>query len=81
MMTRSGLAVEDISEEFGEVFMHPSVGVSRFVFPEKDDTCWICESDILCTIEHPVLTSGRGGYSISQESMSKATKAHNLWEK
>ena len=81
MMTRSGLAVEDISEEFGEVFMHPSVGVSRFVFPEKDDTCWICESDILCTIEHPILTSGRGGYSISQESMSKATKAHNLWEK
>ena len=65
MMTRSGLAVEDISEEFGEVFMHPSVGVSRFVLPEKDDTCWICESYILCTIEHPILTSGRGGYSIS----------------
>ena len=33
------------------------------------------------TIEHSILTSGRGGYSISQESMSKATKAHNLWEK
>ena len=76
-MTKSGLAVEDIPEEFGEVFMHPSVGV-RFVF---SDTCWIRESDILCTIAHPVLTSGRGGYSISQESMSKATKAHNLWEK
>ena len=73
-MTRSGLAVE----EFGEVFMHLSVGVSRFVFPEKDDSCWICESDILCTIEHPILTSRRGGYSISQQSMSKATKAHNL---
>ena len=61
--------------------MHPSVGVRRFVFPEKDDTCWVCESDILCTFEHLVLTNGRGGYSISQESMSKATKAHNLWEK
>ena len=62
--------------------MHPSVGIkfSSYVFPEKDDTCWICESDILCTIEHPILTSGRRGYSISQESMSKATKAHNLWE-
>ena len=80
-MTRSGLAVKDISEEFCEVFMHPSVGISSFVFPEKDDTCWICESDILCTIEHSILTSRRGGYSISQESMSKATKAHNLWEK
>ena len=51
------------------------------IFPEKDDTCWIRGSDILCTIEHPVLTSRRGGYSISQESMSKATKAYNLCEK
>ena len=32
-----------------EVFMHPSVGVSSYVFPEKDDTCWIYESYILCT--------------------------------
>ena len=60
-MTRSGLAVKDISEEFCEVFMHPSVGVSRFVFPEKDDTCWICVSDILCTIEHPILTMEEEG--------------------
>ena len=37
------------------------VGVSRLIFPEKDDTCWICESYILCTIEHSILTSGRGG--------------------
>ena len=28
-------------------FMHPSVGGRRFVFPEKDDTCWVRESDIL----------------------------------
>ena len=62
-------------------FMHPSVGVKRFVFPEKDDTCWIRESRILCMIEHPILTSGRRGHSISQESMSTATKVHNLWEK
>ena len=58
--------------------MHPSVGISSYVFPEKDG---IRESYILCTIEHSILTSRRGGYSISQESMSKATKAHNLWEK
>ena len=60
-MTRSGLAVKDISEEFCEVFMHPSVGISSYVFPEKDDTCCIRESYILCTIEHPILTGGRGG--------------------
>ena len=78
--------VEEISEEFGDFFikfMHPSVGGRRFVFPEKDDTCWVRESDILCTIEPPNLTSGRGGYSISDESKSKAEKAHTctLWER
>eukprot|EP00731_Ephydatia_muelleri_P010679 Em0005g1265a len=51
------------------------------MYDDEDDTCWICDSYILCTIEHPILTSRKGGYSISQESMSKATKAHNLWEK
>ena len=60
--------------------MHPSVG-GRFVFPEKDDTCWVHESDILCAIEPPNLTSGRGGYSISQESKTKVEKAHTLWVK
>ena len=34
-MTRSGLAVEDISEEFCEVFMHPSVGISSYVFLKR----------------------------------------------
>ncbi|KAL5493652.1 hypothetical protein EMCRGX_G014861 [Ephydatia muelleri] len=76
--------VEEISEEFGDFlikFMHPSVGGRRSVFLEKDDTCWVRESDILCTIEPPNLTSGRGGYSISEESKSKAEKAHTLWER
>ena len=76
--------VEKISEEFGDSFMkfiHPSVEGRRFVFPEKDDTCWVRESDIPCTIQPPNLTSGRGGYSISEESKSKAEKAHILWER
>ena len=42
--------VEEISEEFGDFlkikFMHPSVGGRRIVFPEKDDTCWVHESNI-----------------------------------
>ena len=42
-------------------FMHPSVGGRRFFFPKKDDTCWVRESDILCTIEPPNLSSGRRG--------------------
>ena len=53
--------VNDISEEFGDLlirFMHPSM--HKFVFPESDDTCWIEESDILCTIDSPSLTSSRG---------------------
>ena len=67
--------VNDISEEFGDLlikFMHPSGPMNKFVFPEVDDTCWIEESDILCTIDLPSLTSSRGGYTLSRESLKKA---------
>ena len=33
------------------------------------------------TFEPPNLISGRKGYSIVQESKSKAEKAHTLWER
>ena len=69
--------VNDISEEFGDLlirFMHPSSGMNKFVFPESDDTCWIEESDILCTIDPPSLTSSRG-YTISHGSLTKAQTA------
>ena len=35
--------------------MHPSVGGRRFVFPEKDDTCWVRESDILALLSPQIL--------------------------
>ena len=41
--------VEERSEEFGDCFIkftHLSGGVKRFIFREKDDTCWVCENDI-----------------------------------
>ena len=71
--------VNDISEEFGDLlirFMHPSGGMNQFlfVFPESDDTCWIEESDILCTIDPPSLTSPKG-YTISHGSLTKAQTA------
>ena len=67
--------VNDISEEFGDLlikFMHPSGPMNKFVCPQVDDTCWIEESDILCTIDPPSLTSSRGGYTLSRESLKKA---------
>ena len=71
--------VNDISEEFGDLlirFMHPSGGMNKFVFvfPESDNTCWIEESDILCTIDPPSLTSPKG-YTISHGSLTKAQTA------
>ena len=60
--------VNDISEKFGDLlikFMHPSGPMNKFVFPEVDDTCWIC------TIDPPSLTSSRG-YTLSRESLKKA---------
>ena len=62
--------VNDISEEFGDLlikFVHP-----RNKFVEVDDTCWIEESDILCTIDPPSLTSSRAGYTLSRESLKTA---------
>ena len=76
--------VNDISEEFGDFlikFMHPSGGMNKFVFPESDDICWIEESDILCTIDPPSLTSSRGGYTISHGSLKKAQTARTFWDK
>ena len=51
--------------------MHPSGPMNKFVCPEVYDTCWIEESDILCTIDPPSLTSSRGGYTLSRESLKK----------
>ena len=68
--------VNDISEEFGDLlikFMHPSGPMNTFVLPEVDDTCWIEESDILCTIDPPSLTSSRG-YTLSCESLKSSIK-------
>ena len=68
--------VNDISEEFGDLlikFMHPSGPMNKFVIPEVDDTCWIEESDILCTIDPPSLTSSRG-YTLSCESLKSTIK-------
>ena len=61
--------VNDISEEFGEV--HAPQWPYEQV--EVDDTCWIEESDILCTIGPSTcsLTSSRG-YTLSRESLKKA---------
>ena len=66
--------VNNISEEFGDLlikFMHPIGPMNKFVFPEVDDTCWIEESDILCTIDPTSLTSSRG-YTLSRESLKKS---------
>ena len=60
--------------------MHPSVGGRSLFFLKRMTLHFVVnESDILCTIEPPNLTSGRGGYFISEESKSKAEKAHTLW--
>ena len=42
--------VQDVSEEFSCILV---LELGGLIFLEKDDTCWIRESDILCTIEHP----------------------------
>ena len=77
--------VIDTSEEFGDLlikFMHPPPPHPQWwyeqVFPPKIDAH---ESDILCTIDPPRLTSLRGGYTISLGSLKKVETAHNLWDK
>ena len=52
--------VEDTSDEHGDYFirfMYPHGPSKLFHWPNKDDTCWIGKSDILCLIYAPSLVS------------------------
>ena len=57
-------------------FMRPTGNkqTHMYVFPEREDKCWIKEEDILCTIEPPQLKNARGQYLISH------TKAKKAWD-
>ena len=58
-------------------FMHPTGNkkTHMYVFPEREDKCWMKEEDILSTIEPPQLKNAWGQYLISQEMHTKAMKA------
>lgn len=71
--------VDEISEEHGDYsinFMHPHGPTKFLAWPEDTDKCWIERSDILCTINAPLVVSSgqRIRYKISEgESLKIAT--------
>ena len=64
--------VDSIVEETEDVlikFMHPCGPAKSFNWPQKDDVCWIPHQHIVCAIEAPSLSSNRGSYSLTGNSV------------
>lgn len=68
--------VKQKSDEFDDYFisfMSPSGRAQKYIWPEKEDTCWIDKTNIICSISSPAATSSSTrGYSFTNEDLQRA---------
>ena len=71
--------VQDINKEEADVavkFMHPNGPSASFIWPRKDDICWVPNIHIICKIDIPLTDTGRT-YHLSEDTVKKITEAFN----
>ena len=68
--------VKSKSEEFDDYFisfMTPSGQAKQYSWPDKEDTCWIDKTNILCTIQCPAITSSSTrGFVFTSSDLKRA---------
>ena len=51
-------------------FLHPSLSSTSFVWPQRDDLCWVPFSNVHCKINVPLATSLGRTYTITDEDLN-----------
>lgn len=68
--------VKDKSDEFEDYlvsFMNPSGEAKQYFWPEREDTCWVEKTNIICTIHSPAITSSSTrGYAFLSQDLKRA---------
>ena len=74
--------VQNVSDEHGDFFvhfMHPHGPSKLFHWPNKDDMCWIGESDIICVIDAPSLASSQRTYCLNKKDNDRIARQWKKW--
>ena len=49
-------AINEVNEDVSVRFMHPHGPSHQFVWPQRDDLCWVPYNKVLCVISPPTTT-------------------------
>ena len=64
------MEIDRDSSELKVNFMHPHGPSNSFLWPNREDTCWVPIEHVICTLATPTTKSGRM-YTINKDDMEK----------
>lgn len=59
-------------------FMHQTAKSNNFIWPRRDDVCWVTEGHIVCGIGIPALRATARSYHIDEESFTKVQECKSM---
>ena len=73
--------VKQFSEEYGDYlvsFMHPSGEAKQYFWRDKEDSCWVEKTSIICTLQSPAISSSSTrGYSFLKTDLETVKHIFN----